>query len=38
MIGAGCVLVEDAEPYGIYAGVPGRKIGDVRQWEDGFGE
>lgn len=33
VIGAGCVLTKDAEPYGIYAGVPGRKIGDVRQWE-----
>lgn len=31
MIGAGCVMTKDAEPYGIYAGVPGRKIGDVRK-------
>lgn len=30
VIGAGCVLVHDADDYGIYAGVPGRKIGDVR--------
>lgn len=36
IVGAGCVMTKDAEPYGIYAGVPGRKIGDVRQWEDGF--
>lgn len=34
VIGAGCVLTHDAEPYGIYAGVPGRKVGDVRQWDD----
>lgn len=32
IIGAGCVLTEDADPFGIYAGVPGKKIGDVRQW------
>ncbi len=32
VIGAGCVLTEDADSYGIYAGVPGRKIGDIRQW------
>lgn len=38
VIGAGCVMTKDAEPYGIYAGVPGRKIGDVRRWEDGFDE
>lgn len=31
VIGAGCVMTKDAEPYGVYAGVPGRKIGDVRQ-------
>lgn len=37
VIGAGCVLTKDAEPYGIYAGVPGRKIGDVRKWDDGSG-
>lgn len=36
VVGAGCVLTKDAEPYGIYAGVPGRKVGDVRQGEDGF--
>lgn len=36
VIGAGCVMARDAEPYGIYAGVPGRKIGDVRKWEDDF--
>ena len=36
VIGAGCVLTHDAEPFGIYAGVPGRKIGDIRQWEDDF--
>lgn len=33
VIGAGCVMVDDADPYGIYAGVPGKKIGDVRRWE-----
>lgn len=36
MIGAGCVLTQDAEPYGIYVGVPGRKVGDVRKWESDF--
>lgn len=36
VIGAGCVMAKDAEPYGIYAGVPGRKIGDVRKWEEDF--
>lgn len=36
VIGAGCVMREDADPYGIYVGVPGRKIGDVRQWEENF--
>lgn len=38
VIGAGCILTHDADDYGIYAGVPGRKIGDVRQLEDGFVE
>lgn len=33
LIGAGCVLTHDADDYGIYAGVPGRKIGDSRQSE-----
>ncbi|MDN0069548.1 acyltransferase [Collinsella ihumii] len=33
VVGAGCVLTRDADDYGIYAGVPGRKVGDVRQWE-----
>lgn len=33
VVGAGCVLTRDAEYYGIYAGVPGRKVGDVRQRE-----
>ena len=32
VIGAGCVLKHDADDYGVYAGVPGRKIGDVRAW------
>lgn len=32
IVGAGCVMTKDAEPYGVYAGVPGRKIADVRQW------
>lgn len=36
VVGAGCVMTKDADPYGIYAGVPGRKIGDIRQWEDRF--
>lgn len=34
VIGAGCVMANNAEPYGIYVGVPGKKIGDVRQWDD----
>ncbi len=38
VIGAGCVMANDAEPYGIYAGVPGRKIGDIRKWDDEFRE
>lgn len=36
IVGAGCVLTGDVEPYAIYAGVPGRKVGDVRKWEDDF--
>lgn len=36
VVGAGAVLTRDADDYGIYAGVPARKVGDVRQWEDGF--
>lgn len=36
VVGAGCVLTRDAEDYGIYVGVPGRKVGDVRQWEEGY--
>lgn len=36
VVGAGCVMTQNAEPYGIYAGVPGRKVGDVRQWESNF--
>ena len=36
VVGAGAVLARDADAYGIYAGVPAKKIGDVRQWEDGF--
>lgn len=32
VVGAGCVLTRDADDYGIYAGVPGKKVGDVRQW------
>ena len=32
VIGAGCVLTRDADDYGIYAGVPGKKVGDVRRW------
>lgn len=31
VVGAGCVLTRDADPYGIYAGAPGKKIGDVRK-------
>lgn len=31
MIGAGCVMTKDADPYGVYVGVPGRKIGDIRK-------
>lgn len=36
VVGAGAVLAQDADAYGIYAGLPARKIGDVRKWEDGF--
>ena len=36
VVGAGAVLVRDADAYGLYAGVPAKKIGDVRKWEDGF--
>lgn len=32
VIGASCVMIKDAEPYGIYAGIPGGKIGDIRVW------
>lgn len=35
VIGAGCVMAKNADPFGIYAGVPGKKIGDVRKW-DGY--
>lgn len=38
VIGAGAVVTSNTDDYGIYAGVPARKIGDVRQWEDHFGE
>lgn len=31
VVGAGAVVNHDVEPYGIYAGVPAKKIGDVRQ-------
>lgn len=34
VIGAGCVMTKDADPYGIYVGVPGKKIGDVRKWDN----
>lgn len=30
ILGAGCVLTKDADSYGIYVGVPARKIGDIR--------
>lgn len=33
VIGAGSVLRKDAEPYGVYAGVPARKIRDLRTGE-----
>lgn len=33
VIGAGSVLRTDAEPYGVYAGVPARKIRDLRTGE-----
>lgn len=36
VIGAGSVLTHDADDYGIYAGVPAKKIGDVRCRERGF--
>lgn len=31
VVGAGAVVTRDCEDYGIYAGVPARKIGDVRK-------
>lgn len=33
VIGAGAVVTRNAEPYGIYAGVPARKIGERRRTE-----
>ena len=33
VIGAGSVLRTDAEPYGVYAGVPAKKIRDLRTGE-----
>lgn len=36
VIGAGSVLTRNADDYGIYAGVPAKKIGDVRCLERGF--
>lgn len=33
VIGAGAVVTKNAEPYGIYAGVPARRIGQRRQTE-----
>ena len=38
VVGAGAVVTANTDDYGIYAGVPARKIGDVRAWEDGDGE
>jgi len=35
LIGGGAVLTHDAKPYGIYAGNPARKIGDVRYGKKG---
>ena len=31
IIGAGSVVIGDVEPYGVYAGVPARKIRDIRE-------
>lgn len=34
VVGAGAVVTKSTEEFGIYAGVPAAKIGDVRCWED----
>lgn len=35
VVGAGSVVTKDLEPYGVYAGVPARKMRDVRdEWHD----
>ena len=31
VIGAGCVVTKSTEPYGVYAGVPARRIRDLRE-------
>ncbi len=36
VIAAGAVLSKDAEPYGIYAGVPAKKVGDRAKLADDF--
>ena len=38
VIGAGAVMTRDADDYGVYAGVPGRKIGDVRDLDGSLGD
>nr|WP_288826266.1 acyltransferase [uncultured Clostridium sp.] len=38
VIGAGAVVNRDTEKYGIYAGVPAKKIGDIRQYEESWQE
>ena len=30
VVGAGSVVIENLEPYGVYAGVPAKKIKDIR--------
>ena len=31
VLGAGCVVTKNTEPYGVYAGVPARRIRDLRE-------
>ena len=33
VIGAGSVVTKDLDPYGIYVGVPARKVNDIRTGE-----
>lgn len=34
IVGAGSVVTKDIDAYGVYAGVPARKIRDVRKWSE----